>query len=139
MTTTLQILSLLSFALGVFCYSIKELQMHNKLKWMDKPIGFWGELSHLRKYKTTEGHLMQPRNPNWYYRFFKIRHTEKFPLSATLLVSLTDGVHLMQTAFKVLFCISIVTYSMEFSWWAALIYFVIWGAVFTLTYKWLSK
>lgn len=139
MTTPLQILSFISFALGVVCFSIRELQVHGKLKWMNEPNGFWGELSHLRKYKTTEGHLMQPRNPNWYYRFFKIKYTEKFPLSATLLVSITDGAHLCQTLFKLFFCISIVTYSMEFSLWAALMYFVIWGFVFTSTYKWLSK
>lgn len=136
---TTQILSFLSFALGVFCYSVKELQSHGKLKWMNKPTGFWGELSHLRKYKTTEGHLMQPRNPNWYYRFFKIKYTEKFPLSATLLVSFTDGAHLMQTAFKLLFCISIVTYSMEFSSWMVLCYLMQWGLIFTVTYKCLSR
>lgn len=134
------ILSFLSFALGVFCYSIKELQSHNKLRWMSDVYGFWDENSYRRKYKETkpEGWVIDAPN-NWYYRFFKIKYKERFPLSATLLVSLTDGAHLMQTAFKLLFCISIVTYSMEFNWWMVLGYFVIWGLIFTVTYKWLSK
>lgn len=99
MTTTLQILSFLSFALGVFCYGIRELQSHGKLKWMDNPNGFWGELSHLRKYKTTEGHLLQPRSPNWYYRFFKIKYSERWFTSTNFTVMFTDGMHLCQALF----------------------------------------
>lgn len=30
---------------------------------------------------------------NWYYRFYKLKYKEAFPLSATLLVSLTDPWH----------------------------------------------
>lgn len=133
------ILSFISFALGVFCFSVKELQAHGKLKWVKDGHPFWDQDSWERKYASDdEGHIL-PAPDNWYYRFFKIKYKERFPLSATLLVSLTDGAHLMQTAFKVLFCISIVTYSMEFCWWMVLIYFVEWGLVFTVTYKWLSK
>lgn len=137
---TLQILSFLSFALGVVCYSVKELQAHGKLKWMDNPTGFWGSKSWVRKYKPDYRAGLTRTGPNnWYYRFFKLSWKERFPLSATLLVSITDGSHLMQTAFKVLFCISIVTYSMDFSWWMVFCYFVIWGLTFTITYKFLSK
>lgn len=144
MTTTLQILSFLSFAAAVCCYSIKELQAHGKLKWSKDYNGFWGQDSSNRKYKKDWskdplGYDVFKAPNTWYYRFFKIKYKERFPLSATLLVSLTDGSHLMQTALKLLFCISIVTYSIPFSWWMVLIYFVEWGLVFTITYKCLSK
>lgn len=140
MTTSLQILSFISFALGVFCFSIKELQSHGKLKWLDKPTGFWGELSYERKYKKEEGHLLQPRNPNWYYRFFKIKYTEKFPLSATLLVSFTDGYHLCQLLFKIFLICSLVSYREIYQpFWDAVAYFTLWQVTFPITYKLLGK
>lgn len=140
------LISILSFCLAVFFYSVKELQAHGKLKWSNALMDFWGSESYVRKYKgkwqndnTGYNYDFEHPSDNWYYRFFKIKYKERFPLSATLLVSITDGAHLMQTLFKILFCVSIVTYSMEFSWWIVLVYFVEWGVVFTLTYKWLSK
>lgn len=131
-------ISFLSFALAVFCYSIKEAYSHNKLKW-GIHTDFWGANSWMRKYRF-KGDMYHDLPPdNWYYRFFKIKYKERFPLSATLLVAFTDGYHLMQLLFKLLFCISIVTYSMDFNWWMALVYFVIWGITFTITYKILSR
>lgn len=131
----LQFISFACFAAGVFFYTIKELQSFGKLKWQKGDDSFWGENSHYRKYANP---LDAPKD-NWYYRFFKIGYKERSPGSATIFVMFTDGAHLCQTLFKLLFCISIVTYSMDFSWWMALVYFVIWGVVFTITYKILSR
>lgn len=132
------LLSLITFSLAVFCYAIKELQSHGKLKWTNrnKPKDFWGEESWTRKYSKTD---VFNSPDNWYYRFFKISVKERFPLSATLLVFLTDGYHLAQLTFKLLLVVSIVMYRPLFGWWDALIYFVVWGIAFTITYKSLSR
>jgi hypothetical protein len=87
---------ILFFLLGVSCLAIREsLQSfrHDKTLWSKlNPIHFFGERSDLRKYK----HYGLVKSPNtWYYRTFKIEHKERFPLSATALVFLTDGFHLM--------------------------------------------
>lgn len=137
MTTALQILSFISFALGVFCYGIRELQSHGKLKWMKgyKPFGFWGERSHERKYKINEGRLLQPRNPNWYYRFFNIKYTEAFLFSSNFLVAFTDGYHACQSAMFILFSIGI-------SLLSGVNFFIIWCSLLVVnfvTYRVLQK
>lgn len=132
---TLQILSFLSFALGVVCFSIKELQMHNKLKWMNEPNGFWGERSYERKYKKEEGHLMQPRNPNWYYKIIGSKYTERWFTSTWLTVNLTDGYHACQSAMFILFSISL-------SLLSGVNFFIIWCsllAVNFITYRLMQK
>lgn len=129
------ILSFISFALGVVCYSVKELQSHGKLKWMNDPSGFWGERSYERKYKKEEGRLLQPRNPNWYYRFFKIKYTEAFLFSSNFLVAFTDGYHACQSAMFILFSISL-------SLLSGVNFFIIWCsllAVNFITYRLMQK
>lgn len=127
---------LLLLVISVISYGIKELWQHNKIIWMRKITGFWGQESWRRKYKGL-GYF--PEYPtNFYYRFFKIKYKERFPLSATLLVFVTDGAHLMQFIYVNGLCLA-----------AALLFpntlltFVIvrgiWGLIFTATYKLLSK
>jgi hypothetical protein len=101
-------LALLLLAIG--CYSIKELQSHGKLKWMQHGNyrrTFWDEDSYLRKYKLTENSTVIKAPDNWYYRIFKIKYKERFPLSATLLVPFTDGYHLMQFFFLLFASLSV--------------------------------
>lgn len=70
-----------------------------------KPHSFFGSDSWRRKYKRHKQsndfiYLTLPAPEKglagWYYRFFRIKYKERFPLSATVLVFLTDGYHLVQ-------------------------------------------
>ena len=58
----------------------------------------WMKDSWKNKYRQiklygTEESVFIPAPNNWYYRFFKLKYKEDFPLSATLLVFLTDAYH----------------------------------------------
>lgn len=104
------IFSTLFFIITLITFSIRELHAHGKLKWMSKdPMGFWGEMSYERKYKGTPElgmhHIAAPNN--WYYNFFKVKYKERFPLSATLLVFLTDAPHFLQFVMFTTFSIGI--------------------------------
>lgn len=138
--------SIALFIFAVIPYAIKELQAHGKLKWMTSYNGgFWSIDSWKNKYKKHHlknvdyYDMLQPTN-NWYYRFFKIKHKERFPGSATIFVTFTDGFHLMQFLFKLFLIASLVMYKEiikpipDF-----IIYFGIWQLVFTIVYKELSK
>jgi hypothetical protein len=67
-------LSLISFALAIVCYAIKELQTHGKLKWSKGYYGFWDDLSHYRKYKKNWKAEIYEAPNNFYYRFSKIKY-----------------------------------------------------------------
>lgn len=141
--TALTSLGLFIFAVMVF--AIRELQLQGKLKWMPDSVmsfghaSFWGSESWKRKYKYNNGTPVIAPN-NWYYRFFKIKYKESFSLSATLLVSLTDAPHALQLAFKLLIIGSLVSYKeMVNPLVDGLIYFGIFGLVFTVVYKEFSK
>jgi hypothetical protein len=76
------------------------------------PTGFWGKESWLRKYKLD--HLDRPTlaKKTWYTKLFPaVKYKEKFPLSATLFVFLSDGFHLCQfiTMKSLLFAVSLQT------------------------------
>lgn len=60
------------------------------------PTGFFGRDSWKRKYKLD--HLDNPVNSEntFYTKLFNLKYKERFPLSATLLVFLTDGFHFFQ-------------------------------------------
>ncbi len=61
-----------------------------------EPTSFWGSECWKRKYKSIDG-VLQPRPNTLYYRVFKdVKYKEKFHLSATALVFITDGPHLCQ-------------------------------------------
>lgn len=134
----MNLINILSFILGVIAYTISQLAQHRKLKWSDSPIGFWGKDSDVRKYSSDAKKRFSPPD-NFYYRFFKIKYGEKFPLSATALVFLTDGYHLCQWFFTKLLILSIITFEGDFSIKWFLIYLGIWYLIFNLTYKLLSK
>ena len=124
---------MIAFVLAVVCYTVSQLQLHGKLS--EDETGFWGNDSWRNKYKYPADKALFEYGKGWYYRLFKIKYKERFPLSATLLVSLTDGYHLMQLFFKGLLCVAIVFYTPLFGWWDLLIYFVTFGVVFTVCYR----
>lgn len=136
-------LGFVSLALSIACYSISQLQQHGKLRWQKGVYGFWDEKSHYRKYKKDWskdplGYDRFPPPDNWYYRFFKIKYKERFPLSATFLVTFTDGYHLMQFLF-LLFLSSSITLFIGFDWWLLL---CVWSGIHIihfLVYKLLSR
>jgi len=62
---------------------------------------FWNpKISDRNKYATDDFNRMIPAPDHWYYKLADLRHQEKFPLSATALVSLTDGWHLAKLIYN---------------------------------------
>lgn len=115
MTTTLQILSFLSFVLGVVCYSISQLQQHGKLKWSKKGLGFWDFDSDKRKYIS------------------------KIPFAKTVLVFLTDGYHLCQFCFFLFISLSFSIALQLENWKQYLLVYIGIHLVHFVTYKLLQK
>lgn len=111
--------SLILFSVAVVFYTCSQAVMHGRIK--DNPKG---------KYAIP----LQP-GIGLYYRIFDLTFKERFPLSATLLVSLTDKYHKFQLGFKVFLCATIVCYQPLFGWRDALLYFTTFGLVFTITYR----
>lgn len=72
---------------------------------------------------------------NWYYKLFKLKYKERFLFSGSFLVALTDRYHRFQLFFKLFLCAAIVLYRPLFGFVDAVIYFVLWGVVFTLTFR----
>jgi hypothetical protein len=125
------IISLVLLGIGIAAYSISQLLQHEKFKWSGAGYTFWGGRTALRKYKFP----LESYQGNWYYRFFKIKYKERFPLSATFLVNLTDGYHLMQS-------LSFLSLSVCVSLLSGITFWYVWLgvlAVHFLTYKLLSK
>lgn len=97
---------------AIACYTMIQMYGFGKLRWSKPGNGFWGYASDIRKYKFP--HELAP--DTWYYRFYNLRYREKFPLSATLLVFLTDGYHLMQFFMFIFLSLSI-TFAIGFDWY----------------------
>lgn len=128
------ILAFIFLSLAIACRSCVELWNHGKLKWSKEDDSFWGEHSYTRKYANP----FEPPKENWYYRVFKIGYLERFPLSATVLVFLTDGYHLAQFMFFNFLSLSF-AFALGFSW---ITLGLVWGGVHiihTLLYKFLQK
>lgn len=104
------------FIIAVVAYTISQLQQHGKLRWSGSGLGFWDVQSWVRKYK---------KNSNT---------KPAFPGSTTIFVFVTDGYHLMQEIFKISLAFAISQKPLE-----ALMYWVIFGLVFTISYKVFSK
>lgn len=128
------LLTIISLIASIGCYSISQLLIHEKFKWLARDYSFWGGKTYLRKYKFP----LDSNVNNWYYRFFKIKYKERFPLSATFLVFLTDGYHLNQALFMLFVSLS-VTFALGFSWWLLLGVWSLIHIVHFITYKVLSK
>lgn len=124
------LLTIILLVIAFMAYAVKELQQFGKLNW----FGFWGKVSWARKYKrildTKQATIFVPAPNNWYYRLFKIRYKERFPLSATALVFLTDGFHLMQTIFFACLVAAMAINPMSAWTTAGVCYFVRWSTWF---------
>ena len=98
-------MTILFFLLSIACLAVREsLQYFRHSKSIFdrcKHGSFFGKFSWTRKYEKAgpnsfSSSMFELPPNNLYYRFFKIEYKERFPLSATALVFLTDGFHLMQ-------------------------------------------
>lgn len=129
------LLSFILFAFAAFCHGVVSRYQHEGFKF--KNVKFWSADSWRNKYKSN-GAFMDNAPNNWYYRFFKIDYKEKFPLSATLLVFLTDGYHFTQWIMIKCLALSIALlvphhFIFFFSFWA------LWTVCFQLTYIFFKK
>lgn len=122
-------LTLLSLGCAAACFAIRELSAHGKLNPSGPSDGFWGEQSWRRKYDDDVSGLTHAPD-NWYYRLFKIPFKERFPLSATALVWLTDGYHLMGFLMQlfIFFAIAGINQKMFLACWIA------WSLFFNVFY-----
>ena len=86
--------------LAATCYAFNTHWYFHGWKSQREKFSFWGEESWVRKYKRANKFVDEYHRiiapDNWYYNLLKIKYKEKFPLSATVLVFLTDGFHLVQ-------------------------------------------
>lgn len=104
---------------------------------------FWGAQAWKRKYRTTKHKSLfavqferMTRLKKWYYKAFKIKYEEAFPLSATALVWLTDGMHLMNFLMKFFLIAACVSYAEGYHWaWMIVSYTLAWTGGFNLTYS----
>src|SRR5688500_6272487 len=107
------ILTIIFTAMAAACYGITSRLQHGDFKYGKDDYGFWGPSSGYRKYRTPR----KQAPDNWYYRLLKIEYKEKFPLSASALVFVTDGFHLVQF-FTIKFLIAaIIFYDGPISLW----------------------
>jgi hypothetical protein len=124
------------------------LHAHGKLKGGGGDSEFWGQFSWQRKWKpeydrSRPGILDRPtgfeRAPTtYYYKLFNLAYKEKFPGSATIFVSFTDGPHLMQSVYLLAFCASIGVHT-EHPILYTIGYRVVFGIIFTITYSLLGR
>lgn len=111
------------------------------------PESFWGSISWRRKYKKLIPlvYIMPeveqwPSWKRWYYKTFKIKYPERFPFSATMLVWLTDGMHLMNFLMKFFLIGACVTYTEGYHWlWMIAAYILAWTGGFNLTYSFIFQ
>lgn len=129
-------LSILLLGLAAPLYAYCALHDEGKLKGFGPDEGFFGFNQYRRKYKN--GDLLTPAEKNWYYRFFKLKYREAFPLSATFLSSLTDGYHSFQLVWKALIIASTAILT-PWPWTFFLTGFSLFTFVFTVGYKLLSR
>jgi hypothetical protein len=99
----------------------------------NNPAGFWGKESWLRKYKLDHINRPIPAKKSLYNKVFKLKYQERFPLSATLLVFLTDGYHLTQfiAVNSLLLEIALLTHQTLTTY---LTVWIVWHVGFHLTY-----
>lgn len=132
------IASIIFLALAAACWAVcSHYTFQNRGKYV---FGFWGSESWKRKYKRSASGsnavywLVAAPSDNWYYRIFKIRYKERFPLSATMLVFLTDGYHFTQ--WIMIKCI-IASITLELK--PFLVLWAVWLLVFNYVYTRLKK
>ena len=81
---------------GVVWGWYSHFSFHSVLRLTLPPTSFFGSESWKRKYKITPQGYLYAAPDTTYYRLFNLNYKERFPLSATVLVFLTDGYHFVQ-------------------------------------------
>lgn len=122
--------SLILFSLAMVAYTLSQWAIHRGYSEKVDSNSFWGMNAWSRKYKFPND-----APDNWYYKLFNIKYQERFPLSTTLLVFLTDGYHMCQFFFHIFIIASIVTFEQHWPLWQhfVLLYavrHVIWWALY---------
>lgn len=123
------------FLLGAVSYGLLSyFQFHVS---SENPTSFFGKESWKRKYKRDHIDRLTPAPRALYYRIFNLKYKEAFPLSATLLVFVTDYYHFFQfVTFQSMF--AVVAIHHNFWTWIILLN-VVWKAGFGFAYYWLGK
>jgi hypothetical protein len=107
------------------------------------PLSFFGARSDLRKYRYSKEQIAAAYHApeTWYYKTFDIRYKERFPLSATVFVFLTDGFHFSSFLSKVLIVCALIFSPLgtEHTWQMAVVlalyYSTAWALGFFLSYN----
>lgn len=140
-------ISLLLFFLAGACRGFVELvgyEHHDSIfSGKVKPDSFFGSQMWKRKYRISKfGSLYKMPTPGLtrlsklYYQAFKIGFQERFPLSATALVWLTDGLHLGNFVMKFFLIGACLTANWsEVSVFIVGAYILAWTSGFNLTYS----
>ena len=126
------IIVIVCVTLAAISHAIFSLIAHQKFTFGD-PTGFWGSEQWKRKYKLRHGFTF-PAPRTWYYKAFNIKYRERFPLSATALVFITDGFHLTQWLTTKLLFLAITR-----DWFVYVVIWIVWSIMFNVTYSRLSK
>jgi hypothetical protein len=139
---------------GVVCYKVFDnwIDIQEMNGWQDVLLGclsltafifavvFYTK-SQQEVFKESDDWTNKYRQPlqvapkNWYTKLFKLKYKERFPLSGSLLVALTDRYHRWQFFFKVLLCVAIVTYQPLCGLADIAIYFALFGLTFTVVFR----
>lgn len=105
------------------------------------PNSFWGKYGYRNKYKQvssvrTSGGVVQsfvPAPNNWYYRWNHLKYKERFPLSATLLVPLTDVHHAIQWLITRTLFVALAA-PWDHFWQVLAVYVILWWIGFNITF-----
>lgn len=130
--------SIILLGLAAPLYAYCALHDEGKLKGWRPLTGFFGKEQYERKYAKNENGYAFKAPKTWYYRFFKLKYKEAYPLSATFLAFTTDGYHLFQLLWKscIIASISILT---PWPWTFFAVGFSLFTFVFAMFYKILSR
>ncbi len=130
------VLSVAALLFAALFKALAESCAHGKNRWGKSENDFWGHDSWRRKWKypTT------PAPNTHYYKFFKLRYQERFPGSATIFVSFTDGYHLSFSLMVTCACIAvIIPTQFPYPLWSFCLLRLLWGITWTLGYKFFSR
>lgn len=124
-------ISLILFSITAILWALRESTYHGKIKFKGE---FFNQKAWMNKYKSP----LQPAPKNLYYRVVKITYLERWPGSATILVTFTDFIHTSQFVIKLLLVSCIMFYKPMY-WFDPLLFWVAWGILFTVAYRLASK
>jgi len=129
------ILSMIFLAVAAAAYGITSRIQHGNFKWSRDQYDYWGNNSGRRKYRFP---YLPPTN-NLYAKLARLSYRESFPLSATVLVSLTDGFHMTQFFVIKFIILAVIFFRGEPTIWTFLIAWAVWCVFFNITYVGLKK